>query len=135
MRYFFRLDSGRHVAVDAFYYQRTYLGQIAGSPDRERTLKKIEETRTQMEPLWGKRRVHIVPPVLDETRPDRPLLPPVRITAWLTCYDPVVPGNAASELVVVWFRTEFGSETMEQVIEQGIRSLSWDELAQDFAAW
>lgn len=134
MRLFFTLDCGRSVAVQALYYHRTYLSLLEGSPDRELNDRILEEVRTEMDPLWGGRRVYVIPPEINESDSAHSYLPPVRFTAWLYCR-PVPKVNDGSELVVVWFRDECSGETMEQIVGGAIRSLPWDELAEEFEDW
>jgi hypothetical protein len=135
MQLFFDLDCGRSVAVQALYYQRTYLSLLEGRPDRELNDGLLEEARAEMIPLWGKRPVHIIPPVLNQSDPAHPVLPRVRFTAWLCCYQPIEEPNAGSELVVVWFQEECPGVALDEILRSAIRSLPWEELAQDFAGW
>jgi uncharacterized protein (TIGR02996 family) len=133
--WFFELDCGRTVVVDTFYCHRTYIGLLEGRPNHQMNEELLKQARTRMHPLWGERKTYLVPPVIDESDPEHPRLPPVCLTAWLTCFQPIKEPNAGSELVVVWFRGEFEGEPMEQVIADGIRALRWEELAEDFEGW
>jgi len=135
MHLFFDLDCGRSVAVEALYFLRTYLGLLEGRPDREMNDRILAQVRTEMVPLWGERRVHVIPPVIDESDPAHPALPRLRFTAWLCCYQPIREPNAGSELVVVWFREECPGEPLDKVVGDAIRSLPWVELARDFEGW
>ena len=135
MRFFFDLDCGRSVAVDAVYYQRTYLSLIEGRPNREMNDRILAKVRTEMTPLWGERTVYIIPPNINESDAAHPVLPVVRFTAWLTCYQPIMKSNAGSELVVVWFREECHTESMEEIVGSAIRSLKWDDVAKDFEGY
>ena len=63
MKMFFTLECGRKVAVDAFYYQRTYLSLLEGRPNKEMNDRIIERCNSEMRPLWGERRVYVIPPV------------------------------------------------------------------------
>jgi hypothetical protein len=135
MQLFFDLDCGRFVAVDALYYQRTYLSLLEGRPNREMNDRILDKVRTEMAPLWGSRRVYVIPPEINESDPAHPVLPKMRFTAWLTCYKPIAEPNAGSELVVVWFREECPGEPLEKIVGDAIRSLPWEELAEDFEGW
>jgi len=75
------------------------------------------------------------PPEIDDSDPAHPELPPIRFTAWLTCYQPIEEPNAGSELVVVWFRGECSGEPLDKVVNDAIRALPWEQLAQDFEGW
>jgi hypothetical protein len=95
----------------------------------------LAEALEEMIPLWGTRKTYVIPPSVDESDPEHPRLPPVRFTAWLTCYRPVVETYAGSELVVVWFREECDGVPIDQVIHEGVRAIPWEEVADDFAGW
>lgn len=129
------LDCGRSVAVDALYYQETYLSLLEGVPNQEINARILERVRSEMVPLWGERPVYVVPPAISLLNHEHPVLPAVRFTAWLTCYQPIKEINAGSELVVVWFREECSDEPLEDIVYDAIRSLSWEELARDFEDW
>jgi hypothetical protein len=135
MRLFFDLDCGRSVAVEALYYQRTYLSLLLGLPDQEMNDGIVEETRTEVARLWNARRVCVIPPVINESDPAHPVLPPVCFAARLCCYQPIVEPNAGSALVVVWFRGECSNEPMDKIASAAIRSLAWEKLAEDFEGW
>src|SRR5262245_41938012 len=122
---FFDLNCGRSVAVQALYYQRTYLSLLEGRPTREVNDRILDEVRAEMAPLWGRRRVYVIPPAVNESDPAHPVLPQVRFTAWLCCYQPIAEPNAGSELVVVWFREECPGEPLDKIVGDAIRSLPW----------
>jgi hypothetical protein len=126
------LDCGRLINVKAFYYQWTYEGFMIGRPNRKQTDLMLEGVRTRMVPLWGEHRVHVIPPVVNEKDPDHPRLPRVQFAAHLYCDEPIDEQNDASELVVVWFQEECPNEPLDRVIWQAIRSLPWNDLAEDF---
>ena len=44
----------RSVAVQALYYQRTYLSLLEGRANREMNDRIIQEVRSEMTPLWGR---------------------------------------------------------------------------------
>jgi len=121
--------------VNSVYFQDTYQSLLVGRPSREMNDRIIRRAMDEMCPIWGDRRTHVVPPVEDESDPSHPVLPPVRFTAWLACCDPIQPGNAGSELVVVWFRSECLEQPLDRIISDGIHPLPWDELAQDIKAY
>jgi hypothetical protein len=135
MRLFFDLDCGRSVAVEALYYQRTYLSLLEGRPNREMSDRILKQARTEMAPLWGERRVYVIPPEVNESDPAHPALPPLRFTAWLCCYQPIEAPNAGSQLVVVWFWQKCPGEPLDKIVGDAIRSLPWENVAQAFEGW
>lgn len=135
MRMFIELDCGRSVALQALYYQRTYLSLLDGLPNLRLNDRLLEGVRTELEPVWGKRRVHVIPPEIDTSDPLHPTLPPVRFTAWLCDHLPVREPNAGSELVVVWFGEECGDQPLDRLVGDAVRALPWETLAQDFEGW
>jgi hypothetical protein len=91
------LDCGLYVEVDALYFQHTYLSLLEGRPNREMNDDLIKEATNEMSHLWGDRQTYVVPPAIDESNLQHLVLPPVRFTVWLTCYEPIHTDNAGSE--------------------------------------
>jgi hypothetical protein len=135
MKLLFTLDCGRTVKLEALHCCRTYGGLIEGRPHPIVNQTIMERARGKMYPVWGARRTHVVPPVIDESDPDHPALPLVQMSAWLTCWEPIHPGNVGSDLVVIWYRQECEDEPFNEVIHEGIRRVAWDELASDIKEW
>ncbi len=126
------LDCGREVSFDAFHYSVTYSGLLEGRPTKKMNARICESALDRAGSMWGKRKVHMVPPKTNEKDPDHPRLPEVEITVWLTCNDPIDPSFDGSELVAVFYRDEWKDESLYDVIHGGVRSIPWDELAYDF---
>src|SRR5262249_26774299 len=97
---FIKLDCGRSVWVDSFFYTRTYGGLLEGRPNRQLNEQIVHEIRGLMMRLWLKK-THVIPPQLDESDPDHPVLPPVALGACLTCNEPINSEFMGSQLVVV----------------------------------
>jgi len=131
----FTLDCGKTVKLDSFHYARTYLSLLCGLPDEEYNETLISKAKTEMMPLWGKRKIHIIPPIINKSA-EHPMLPLTQFFAWLSCDEPILKQNAGSELVVIWFRDDFtDKEPLERIIHEGIRSVPWDNVAEDFEAY
>ena len=124
------LDCGRRVTLDAFEYSRTYAGLLEGLPNAEINSRIIEEALAKG--LWGPRKTHLVPPVIDERDPKHPRLPSACLQAWVWCNDPIDPAFMGSALVVVWFADECLADTIADVVFRAIRGLPWEQLAEDF---
>jgi len=125
--WYFDLDCGRHVEVRGMYCQQTYLSLLEGGPSRSFDEWVIEEVKTEMKPLWGNRKTHVIlPPNFGERS-----MPFMRFSVWLSCNKPIDPQNVGSELVVVWFQNQFCEISMDKLVGDAIQSLAWDELAQD----
>lgn len=129
---FFALDCGRQVWLDGFDYSRTYAGLLEGRPNAELNARILEDAVTRREAVWGKRPIHLISPVIDNSDTDHPVLPPVLLRAWLVCSEPVNPEFMGSELVVVWFCDECHGESIEEFVLRAVRTLPWDQLAGDF---
>ncbi len=129
---FLTLDCGRQVSLDSFDYSRTYSGLLMGKPDAEMNTRILEQARTEREATWGRRAIHVIPPVVDTRDPKHPQLPSVMLRAWLTCYQSIDPNSDGSELVVVWFSNECHMDSIGDVVHRAIRGLAWDQLAAGF---
>src|SRR5262249_34552364 len=129
---FLNLDCGRRVSLDALDYSCTYASLLEGRPDAQMNASIIERALSARESTWGKRAVHVIPPVIDNSDSAHPKRPPIVLRRWLTCYQPIHPKFMASELVVMWFSQDCHGETMADVVYRAVRGLSWDQLARDF---
>ena len=127
-----QLDCGRNVTVDAIYSHRTYSGILAGHPNQSTNYQLMHRAFNRMEPLWGSRKTYMIPPEIDQTDAARPRLPPIEITVWLTCNDPIQPTSDGSELVVIFYGQSWGDDTLSEVLQREIKSLPWTEHAEDF---
>ena len=123
------LDCGRRVWLDGLEYLRTYGGLLEGRPDARLNAAIMDQAR---ESKWGKRTVHVIPPVIDDSHPAHPRLPPILLRAWLTCNEPIQPKFMGSDLVVVWFGLDCHNEKMSDIVFQAVRGLPWEQLARDF---
>ena len=58
--------------------------------------------------------------------------PPVEITVWLLCTDPIDSNFHGSELVVVWYRDTWKDESLSDIFYEGTKAIPWDEVAEGF---
>ncbi len=128
----FDLNNGRNVYVDSFFYDRTYSGLMEGKPVKWVNDAVIEDLEHRVARIWGGRRHHIIPPVIDDTDPEHPQLPPVIISVMLTSFKPVKNEADSSLLVVSFFCDEITDKPLPKIIYENIRTISWDDLAEDF---
>ena len=127
-----RLDCGRTVKVDAFYYNRTYSGLITGRPNRIINGKVVSKALTRMQLIWGERPIHMIPPNIDDKTSKHPKLPPIEVTVWLTCNDPIDSSFMGSELVLIWYCDEWKDESIANIFHENIKSIDWEKHAEDF---
>jgi hypothetical protein len=127
-----KLDCGRDVVLDDFFYSRTYSGLLGGGPDHELNEHILEEAKRRVVKVWGPRKTHVIPPAVNDVDPAHPRLPPTLMIAWLYCIDPIDPRRMGSELVVVWFTGECHERPIAEVVFDAIHGLPWQELAEDF---
>ena len=135
------LDCGVSVDVEAFFSERTYAGVIMGRPDRQDTERMIEEAARRPVALWGKRKTHLIQPMLDMADPEHPMLPPLYLAALLFSWDFI--GDVASDvqrknliigsqLVVAWFGGPISrDESLHDFIKSGVRGIAWRDLAEN----
>ena len=128
----FDLNNGRNVYVDALYYDRTYSGLLEGKPTKQVNDAILEDLEHRVGRIWSDRRHHIIPPVIDDTDPEHPQLPPVIISVMLTSFKPVKNEADSSLLVVSFFCDEITDKPLPKIIYENIRTISWDDLAEDF---
>ena len=126
------LDCGRRVFLHAFDYARTYAGLLEGRPNAKINAGIIKRELTKRDGSWGRRKTYLIPPVIDDSDPVHPVLPPVCLRAWVWCNDPIDPAFMGSHLDVVWFADECHAEPIADVVFRAIRGLPWERLAEDF---
>jgi hypothetical protein len=127
----FTLDSGHQVSVRSFYFKDTYLTVLLG-PNREQNKLIVKNALDRVKELWGNRKIHLIQPETDNIDLQRPLLPPVEITAWIECHTSSEPEFDGSELVVIWYRDNIENEPLYDIIYEGIKSIPWAEIAEDY---
>ena len=128
----FDLNNGRNVYVDSLFYDRTYSGLMEGKPVKRVNDAIIEDLKHRVARIWGDRRHHIIPPIMDDTDPEHPQLPPVIISVMLTSFQPVREKVDSSLLVVSFFCDEITDKPLPKIIYENIRTISWDDQAEDF---
>jgi len=128
---FLKLDCGRQAALYAFEYKLTYAGLIEGRPNAEVNEMIIAGLTAQKYPS-SPRKIHVIPPKVDDRNPKHPILPEVCLRAELVCIEPIGQKFQASDLTVVWFDDECRTEPIENVVFRAVRGLPWNELARGF---
>ncbi len=128
----FDLNNGRNVYVDSFFYDRTYSGLMEGKPTKQINDAFIEDLELRVAGIWGDRKHHVIPPIVDESDPEHPQLPPVLITVALLSFKPLNDKADSSSLVVSFFCEEITDRPLPKIIYEYVRSIPWDDLAEDF---
>lgn len=120
------LNCGRDVEVNGFEFGHTYRGLLEGSPN-ERVNRNIFDSISY--PLnWGSRKVLKILPSEDDFENG---LKPAHYAVWLIS-NPIKTIYDRSKLVVIWFGKSPYGKTVEEVIQEGIESIEWNDNAQDF---
>jgi hypothetical protein len=79
---------------------------------------------------WGQRAHLSIRPSEEEINT---LLKPFFISVWLICREPInAPEDDGSELVVTWTTDNPADQTLQQIIEAGIKDIDWDAHAEDY---
>jgi len=138
----FTLDCGHDVSLTDFEYRHAYGDYLEVEPRDEIHEKIIKTTLKGIQKRWGERTTYVVPPVIrtqyqqpkkpGEKPIPHPELPCIEIVAYLTSRTTKEPGFDGSELIVIWYRNEWKNESLRDVIYDGIRTIPWDDVAEDF---
>ena len=128
---FIELATGETVKLDALHLERTYRGMLEGLPRASDNTRRLAEAVSRMEPLWGERRVHVIPPTTRQES-GHTLFPEPTYFAWLTCHTPIDPKYCGSELVVVWFGPEQSRVSLSALVSEAVCDLPWVSLVRDF---
>lgn len=124
------LDTGRRIVLERYYKQKTYVSVVEGLPTpRLNAWVKDDFARSVKAVLRGP--VYFMEP---ETRHEDGgvYLPAFACAGEFMSAEPV-PGSAgmASGLIIAWFQDD-ADMVMAAAIEEGIRSVPWDEHANSF---
>jgi hypothetical protein len=122
-----KLDSGIEVKVNGFEFGYTYGGVIEGIPNMTRNIEIYESANYPAN--WGTRKTIKIKPEKSELKKK---LRPAHYSVWLTSFEALNPKYDGSELVVIWFADLPNGKTVEEIIENGIRSIDWKKNAHDF---
>ncbi|WP_196889881.1 hypothetical protein [Aureivirga sp. CE67] len=122
-----KLNCGREVKVDGFQFGYTYGGLLEGSPN-ERMNKSIFD-RTTYPSNWGSRKLLKIQPDKNDFKNG---LKPTYYIVWLHSNEPINPEFHGSELVVIWFGDLPNGKIVENIIQNGVENINWNDNAQDF---
>ena len=123
----FDLDCGRSVYLDSLHYSRTYAGLLEGRPNAQYNTEITTRVCTNTNSP-----AHLVPPDLDNTDPEHPSLPPIEMIAKVWCNDPITPNGMGSHATIIWYRDTWDSQSLTDVVLDGIRGVDWNKIAADF---
>lgn len=130
------LDSGLKVRADAIECSYTYGGLLEGRPNEEVNARILKYLQTKLGKIWGGRKNHLLPPQIDRSDPEHPLLPPAMMIAWLDSVEHMEGGIHGrirlSQLVVGWFTRSFSDRPLIDILQQELHALPWHELAEEY---
>ena len=119
--------NGNSLYLNAFHCAGTYSGVLFGHPDYEENLQIVQSQ--SMEPLWGKRKTHIIRPAEALLKT---LLPRVVYHAWLHG-NPVGGENCdGAQLVLIWFGNEEPEKSIKNIVTEQVQGLDWEALAENY---
>ncbi|WP_329274588.1 hypothetical protein [Streptomyces sp. NBC_00691] len=135
------LSSGRSIELTELRMSSSYGGMLEGYPCKIINDMRVGGLQRQAELAFPSRPVHLVPPSREypdqtpgafgpvEVLPAVACIGALRSTAVASELDPVLHRSA---LIVVWFQTTLDVPSGEDA-DLGLRSIRWEELAQDHA--
>ena len=121
-----KLNCGRAVYIDAFYFANTYEGYLLGSPN-EYMNKRIFEKITYPS-NWGHREAIKIHPKNHEFLTK---LKPFYFAVWIQSA-PLNSDFDCSELVVIWLGDMNDNNSLRDIILTGIANIDWGKYAVDF---
>ncbi|MBE0676858.1 MAG: hypothetical protein IH591_19540 [Bacteroidales bacterium] len=124
----FNLDSGEKVELHSFYFSRTYAELLFGRIDDEEYNNEVFD-RASHPKNWGIRKTLKIKPTCEEFQKG---FKEYCFSVWLTSSVPINSKYDGSELVVIWFDDIAPSASIKEIVQDGIRSINWEENAQDF---
>ncbi|NEA46732.1 hypothetical protein [Streptomyces sp. SID10815] len=134
------LSSGHSIELTELRMSSTYGGMLEGYPCKLINDMKVRSLQKQAERAFTSRPVHLVPPSREYPDETAGAFGPVEVLPSVACIglfrstavaselDPVLHRSA---LTVVWFQTGVDVPSGEDA-DLGLRSICWEELAQDY---
>lgn len=126
---YLKQKNGNTLFLDGFHLAVTYGTLLEGTPDMESNQKIVKNAEVALEKICGKRKTHVIQPSLQELQTQ---LPEMAYHAWLTGNSVKNENCDGAGLVWVWFGNEEPDKSIKQIIEEQIRELDWENLAQNF---
>lgn len=124
----FNLDSGEKVEIHSFSFSRTYAGLLFGRIDDEEYNNEVFD-RASYPKNWGIRKTLKIKPSCERFQKG---FKEYCFSVWLTSSIPINSKYDGSELVVIWFDDIAPGESIKEIVQNGVRSIDWNENARDF---
>ena len=131
-----KLNSGKEVILNAFNISQTYGGYIEGIIDRKYNLsvldgsKPYEAKGISYPKEWGERKHLAIRPSEEEINTR---LKPFFISAWLESGPIDENEGQGSELEITWTAEISEQQTLQEIVESGIKDIDWNANADDFS--
>jgi hypothetical protein len=126
MKPLFKLDSGRQIAIEQFFFQSTATGFLEGSP---RAISKhvLEHLPNTIRTLFWDTQATLI------LKPAEEFLPAYTFIAHLQCMDCVPNGESGyySRLLVAWFHDDIDA-TPVRLAHKALRKIDWDQHAENW---
>jgi hypothetical protein len=127
--YSFKLRSGRQVWLDAFHFEKTYSGLMAGYPKNQ--MGYIWEQAKKAQTMWGADASFIIPPVTiirENGGRKYESWPWYCYKVWLRSEN-INPQDAYSQLIVIWFAEEATGLNITAMVEAACLDVPWEQHA------
>ncbi len=125
-QYSFMLTSGRRVWLEAFHFEKTYAGLMAGYPKNQPGYITSQEKKAEV--MWVPGAIFTIPPmtILREHSGRRfESWPLYCYKAWLTS-EAIDPNDAGSQLIVIWFAEHSVGISLTAMVEKACRDVPWE---------
>lgn len=125
------LDCGIKVRIALVECSYTYSGLIEGTPNEDLNNKLLQFFQRRLDEIWGGgRKNYLLPPQIDRTDPEHPLLQQARMIAMLdhigSSEEPL------TQLVDGWFTRTLIDRPLVEIIQNDLHGLPWLELAEEY---
>ncbi|MFC1435232.1 hypothetical protein ACEZDB_31780 [Streptacidiphilus sp. N1-3] len=134
------LASGRTIGLAELRMSSTYGGLLEGYPFKRMNDLKLSSLATSAANAFPARPVHLVPPAREHPDQTPGAFGPVELLPAVTCIGSFTSAALSAEhdavlycsaLTVVWFQAVPAVPSGDDA-EQALRSIPWDEAAEDF---
>lgn len=122
-----KLQNGGQAHLNGFHLSFTYGGLMEGIPGEEVNQMIIEEIKKSK--IWGQRKIYSISPNKEDFLKTLPLF---SCFAWLTSYEFAKnPYADGSELVLHWFEKSMEGKSVQEIIQNAVEQVEWENEAED----
>jgi hypothetical protein len=128
------LPSGVTCWVEQLDVRRTYLGWLAGLPNRDFAQCEIDDAKKLVRNIFHGPEPVVIAPTLFDAASDSPILPGLRFVAQLRSYHLLQPTHEGSWISLIWFAEIDDAKSVKAFVEEALTQIDWATSASEYSS-